>query len=902
MVICPANIDADVWASLPAEIQLEIQMQMELELAGPARVDGSMCQSASVADLSSFADVVFGRVPHNVDASVWRSLPDNIRAELSIQPDSQLNTTLQNTWSLSFNTGRRPLLCLPPMLSYQHNQQNAYRFSVSPLAEEINASDPTPCASSTDQWTDVDFPPDASSLDGIKTDSSIYTAAETKAPSCQCIPAKPARLKTVLKENKNQGRKFFGCAASKCNFFSWAAPAQLHHTAQNISIRWQRIHWNPETEMRKTPPHPSQIRQGRVGDCWFISALAVLSESPELISRVFPSHQPLSYNGIFSTFFFIDGKWRSIYIDNYFAISPPPNSSKRSVVTASSSSSSALKSNDIVLHFSKSVAGSLWVPILEKAYAKAHSSYAALNGGWVAEALFDLTGFPTLTVDFGGVLFNSENFWVRLISFASQGFLMGASCPVGGDGLVGGHAYSVLRVVEKSVWGDEGVTVGKQPQDLRDYFSSSDNHSKSSKSGKNGFDEVEEFGVTENGMLRLIKLRNPWGRVEWKGKFGINSAEMNGGTLKKRLNDELDCEKGSEGVFWMTYHDFLQRFMSVDVCFTLKDHQVLNVESILSESSSIAEQAIELLVPDPSWINISICQRTKRGKPNENFYYTDISILIISMADNDNPANAAAHVEDVRLFGHGRDSHFDLFLGDRGKTRRYLLIPFSIERETAKHEASKNVSGMTRVGSGEWGHLRNMELKRVEFTVRILSANTVGVCKLDMKEADFVWNAFDRGICDSGLITRKNSYGSLRLTQNITLDTWSQIIAPDIASNHKTEQLQIHPWPSDNFTFRILQTTGIALVHVTNTHASISIKVRMQLRAATKTFSSTVAHVWRIIPPKSRKIVGVCVCPCSEAVCGHELVSIDNVEWNGFFSKTRCECSADGMFQPWNIE
>ena len=34
----------------------------------------------------------------------------------------------------------------------------------------------------------------------------------------------------------------------------------------------------------------------------------------------------------------------------------------------------------------------LWASLVEKAYAKAHGSYQSISGGWVAEALLDLTG------------------------------------------------------------------------------------------------------------------------------------------------------------------------------------------------------------------------------------------------------------------------------------------------------------------------------------------------------------------------------------------------------------------------------------------------------------------------------------------------------------------------------
>jgi hypothetical protein len=50
----------------------------------------------------------------------------------------------------------------------------------------------------------------------------------------------------------------------------------------------------------------------------------------------------------------------------------------------------------------------------------AHGSFRAISGGWIAEGLWDLTGFPTETISFTDRFFDSEMTWARLLSFRRQ--------------------------------------------------------------------------------------------------------------------------------------------------------------------------------------------------------------------------------------------------------------------------------------------------------------------------------------------------------------------------------------------------------------------------------------------------------------------------------------------------
>jgi hypothetical protein len=61
---------------------------------------------------------------------------------------------------------------------------------------------------------------------------------------------------------------------------------------------------------------PGDINQGSLGDCYFLSALAVLSTREELLFSVFPDAQPSDLSlGAFGVRFWRDGAWRIVVVD-----------------------------------------------------------------------------------------------------------------------------------------------------------------------------------------------------------------------------------------------------------------------------------------------------------------------------------------------------------------------------------------------------------------------------------------------------------------------------------------------------------------------------------------------------------------------------------------------------------
>ncbi|XP_074207765.1 calpain-8 isoform X2 [Camelus bactrianus] len=74
-----------------------------------------------------------------------------------------------------------------------------------------------------------------------------------------------------------------------------------------------------------------------------------------------------------------------------------------------------------------------------------------------------------------------------------------------------------------------------------------------------GVEEVDSRGRPE----RLIRLRNPWGEVEWTGAWSDNAPEWN--YIAPRQKEEL-YKKVEDGEFWMSFSDFLRQFSRLEIC------------------------------------------------------------------------------------------------------------------------------------------------------------------------------------------------------------------------------------------------------------------------------------------------------------------------------------------------
>ncbi|CAG8503123.1 4000_t:CDS:2 [Ambispora leptoticha] len=251
-----------------------------------------------------------------------------------------------------------------------------------------------------------------------------------------------------------------------------------NHSAINDSKRVNKLFKEPK--FYADGVSPGDVQQGWFGDCWFLSAISTCTNIPGIIETICVERDEQVG----------DGDWVSTVVDSQLFV--------KTDIEKNTSDIAVAKCKD---------PNETWLSLLEKAYAKIHGDYESIEGGFVSEALEDLTGGVASSFETSEIL-DIDRLWKEDFLNVNKSVLLGCARSGLGtvSGLVDGHAYSIL-------------------------------------------------GSAEYQGTRLVKVRNPWGNTEWTGAWSDGS-ELWTPESMAALNHRF----GDDGIFWISYEDFLDYF------------------------------------------------------------------------------------------------------------------------------------------------------------------------------------------------------------------------------------------------------------------------------------------------------------------------------------------------------
>ena len=280
---------------------------------------------------------------------------------------------------------------------------------------------------------------------------------------------------------------------------------------------------------------PNDVVQGELGDCYFLSVLAAFAEDPNIIADLIDP-KGKGNDGSFTAKVIIHGEPVTMVVDDSFPVA-----------------------NDTKLAFAgiNENSGNIWPLILEKAWAKCNRSYEDIIPGNSADAFEFLSPAP-----FNTYYHNSETrptLFETIKDAQKKGFFVLADITetmstnlesLSRLGLITNHAYTVINTAV-----------------LR---------------------------KTNGSEIKLLKMMNMWGTNEWVGDWSDTSSKWT-----QEFKKEVGLEQKEDGIFWMSYDDYLQFYTTTHICKIHPDYEYVTTKFKSSKANNDPLNLSKVVIRQP---------------------------------------------------------------------------------------------------------------------------------------------------------------------------------------------------------------------------------------------------------------------------------------------------------------
>lgn len=214
---------------------------------------------------------------------------------------------------------------------------------------------------------------------------------------------------------------------------------------KKLSIKWKRPEeiFNNEKYFLfkdKSNLNISNIKQGNIADCYFISSIIGLAKDPNMIYKLF-NIKEINIKGYYEIILFIDGDFQLVIIDDYLPV---------------------LDNNKFC--FCNPINNEIWLCLLEKAWAKINGGYANIIKGFAHHVLETLTGFPSLNLMHSS--YGYDYIWNNILNSFKNNYIITVTSKndLKEIGLESNHSYALIDCYElKNIKKDTRVIKLRDP-------------------------------------------------------------------------------------------------------------------------------------------------------------------------------------------------------------------------------------------------------------------------------------------------------------------------------------------------------------------------------------------------------------------------------------------------------
>lgn len=331
------------------------------------------------------------------------------------------------------------------------------------------------------------------------------------------------------------------------NKVNWIRAADLNRDVEEVL--WDGI-------------HPTDVRQGRLNDCWLIAGLSSMALFPELIESAFVTKEvsPIG-KYVLRLWDYRTGAWVQVVVDDF--IPCLPRSPRRKYA------------QPLFASFTEEGKNEIWPMILEKAFAKFVGGYGKLNfgdpiWGWQAMGrcrdLLDYEWRPGGRWELGRNDLQRQRLqWQRTGQRRALAYVPGRT--LSGDAMFKQLTQMMAgkNVIASSICsGDWQMSAHGCDSDLLIDKGLVPQHQFSVL-------YVAEVHAADGRLLRLVLQRNPiTNSYIWTGDWGPQSKMWTRFPEVRSKLQQLAGEAWSlddlSGEFWMSWDDFNFYFTDIDVC------------------------------------------------------------------------------------------------------------------------------------------------------------------------------------------------------------------------------------------------------------------------------------------------------------------------------------------------